>query len=167
MHDMAARRLSEDLAASVQHFVRLDMGADGHIPPDTSAVLQSLTADMAHLCNKQCYNGFDFEDIMTVMTTPGPLTTGIGTASGPDRAQLAAQRAMARTWPDCGNERPKYSVMLIIASASTNSHLAEHRYVARAVCERLDPDQHCLHAAIYNDTLDDQLQVALLVIPTD
>ncbi|MBX9835995.1 MAG: hypothetical protein K2X65_07445 [Burkholderiaceae bacterium] len=167
MQDVAARRLSEDLAASVQHFVRLDMGADGHTPPDTSAVLQSLTADMAYVCNRQCYNGFDFEDIMTVMTTPGPLTIGIGTASGPDRAQLATQRAMARAWPDCGDERPKYSVMLIISSASTNSHLAEERYVARAVRERLDPDQHCLHAAIYNDTLGDQLQVALLVIPTD
>lgn len=39
--------------------------------------------------------------------------------------------------------------------------------LVRAVRERLDPDQHCLHAAMYNGTLGDQLQVALLVMPTD
>ena len=166
MHDMAARRLSEDLAASVQHFVRLDMGADGHIPPDTSAVLQCLTADMALMCNRERIDHFDFEDIMTVMSSLGPLTIGVG-GHGPQQEQLAARLATARIWPDCGDERPNYSVMAIISSARNNSHLAEERYVAKALRERLDPDQYFLHASIYNDTLDDRLQVALMVIATD
>ena len=93
MHDMAARRLSEDLAASVQHFVRLDMGADGHIPPDTSAVLQCLTADMALMCNRERIDHFDFEDIMTVMSSLGPLTIGVGPAT--DRSRSSWQPG----WP--------------------------------------------------------------------
>ena len=121
MHDMAIRRLSEDLAASVQHFVRLDMGADGHIPPNTSAVMQSLTADMALMCNREHIDHFDFEDIMTVMSSPGPLTIDVGAASGPQWARLAARLATARVWPDCGDERPKYSVMAIISSARTTA----------------------------------------------
>lgn len=167
IQDVGARERSEDLAASVQHFVRLDMGADGHIPPDTSAVLQSLTADMAYLCNRQCYNGVDFEDLMTVMTMPGPLTIGIGTASGPDRAQLAAHLAINRAWPDRGQQPLYYSVMLIVSGASSSIQLAEISLAFRTLKPLIDPDQHFIYAGISNDTLGDQLQVALLVIPTD
>ena len=143
------------------------MGADGDVPPDTSAVLQSLTADMAFMCDRERIDHFDFDDIMTVMSSHGPLTIGVGAASGPQRAWLATRLATARVWPDCGDERPKYSVMAIISSARNNSHLAEERYVAKTLRQRLNPDQYFLHASIYNDTLDNRLQVALMVIPTD
>lgn len=167
MQDVAARERSEDLAASVQHFVRLDMGVDSHIPPDTSAVLQSLTADMAYLCNRQCYNGVDFEDLMTVMTMPGRLTIGIGTASGPDRAQLAAHLAISRTWPDRGHQPLQFSVMSIVSGASGSIQLAEVSLALRTLKPLIDPNQHFIYAGISNDTLGDQLRVALLVIPTD
>ena len=167
MQDVAVRRWSEDLAASVQHFVRLDIGADGHIAPDTSAVQQSLTADMAYVCNRQCYNGVDFEDLMTVMTMPGPLTIGIGTASGSDRARLAAYLAINRAWPDRGHQPLYYSVMLIVSGASSSIQLAEVSLALRTLKPLIDPDQHFIYAGISNDTLGDQLQVALLVIPAD
>lgn len=166
MQDVTVRRWRENLEANVQHFVRLDMGADGHITADTSAVLQCLTADMAYVCNRQCYNGVDFEDLMTMMTMPGPLTIGIGTASGPDRAQLAAHLAINRGWPERGPRPLHYSVMLIVSGASSSIQLAEVMLALRTLKPLVDPDQHLIYAGISNDTLGDQLQVALMAIPT-
>ena len=167
MQDIHARRNSEDFAASVRHVVRLELHDDEGFPADASAVLQTLTADIACLCNKQHFCAVDFEDFMSVMSRPGPLAVNIGSASGPERANSAVSSVMARTWPVSRSERLDCNVMLIVSSSSTTFRFSEAMLVINAVRLRLGSDQHLIFAGVQSDEMGDRLQVALLVTPNE
>lgn len=58
-------------------------------------VLKNAVGGIAEIINEYGHVNVDFEDVRTVMGEPGKAMMGTATASGPDRARIAAEQAIA------------------------------------------------------------------------
>jgi cell division protein FtsZ len=58
-------------------------------------VLKNAVGGIAEIINEYGHVNVDFEDVRTVMGEPGKAMMGTATASGPDRARIAAEQAVA------------------------------------------------------------------------
>jgi cell division protein FtsZ len=58
-------------------------------------VLKNAVGGIAEIINEHGHVNVDFEDVRTVMGEPGKAMMGTAVASGPDRARIAAEQAIA------------------------------------------------------------------------
>ena len=58
-------------------------------------VLKNAVGGIAEIINEYGHVNVDFEDVRTVMGEPGKAMMGTAAASGPDRARIAAEQAVA------------------------------------------------------------------------
>ena len=101
----------------------------------------------------------DFEDLLPVLTSSGFCTVGLGEAAGSDRAQRAAESAVALSRFDLSNA--KGAVVLIKASPQSLK-LAETSSVMKVTSARIANDGPLLLQTIYDASLKDRIQVSVL-----
>ncbi len=58
-------------------------------------MLRNAVGGIAEIINEYGHVNVDFEDVRTVMGEPGKAMMGTARASGPDRARIAAEQAVA------------------------------------------------------------------------
>ena len=58
-------------------------------------VLKNAVGGIAEIINESGQINVDFEDVKTIMSEPGKAMMGTAVASGPDRARIAAEQAVA------------------------------------------------------------------------
>ncbi len=102
----------------------------------------------------------DFADVRAIMRNGGPGLTGIGRATGPDRATDAARRAVASPLL----ELDLHGAQGILLHVAGSSRLALHEVVAAAevVREAADPDANVIFGATFDDHLKDELRVTVI-----
>jgi cell division protein FtsZ len=103
----------------------------------------------------------DFADVKSTMFGQGDALMGIGTASGDNRAQEAALKAVENplledTTID-GAQR-----LLINVSGGENFALSELEEVITIVTEKTSPDAQIISGAVLDSTLGDRLQVTVI-----
>jgi cell division protein FtsZ len=152
---------SGGLAGNVHSFMRLDglpeTGMSGH----DIAVLRGLTHDLAFAWNEG-YVGIDHEDVLSVLGEPSRLAVGCGAASGPDRARLAAQKALEKVWPEAKNRQRVRGFMVVIAGAPGSFNLSESREAMKAVHAGFSLQAICLYSVIEAPHAGDELHVTVL-----
>lgn len=104
----------------------------------------------------------DFEDVKTVMSEPGKAMMGTATAGGPDRANKAAEMAVACPLLEGIDLSGARGVLVLIAASKTNFKLAESRNAMNTIRRYAAEDAHVIYGTAYDESLGDQLRVTVI-----
>jgi cell division protein FtsZ len=102
----------------------------------------------------------DFADVRAVMRDGGSGLTGIGRASGPDRATDAARRAITSPLLDLDLHGAR--AVLLHVSGSSRLALREVISAADVVREAADADANVIFGATFDDHLKDEIRVTVI-----
>jgi cell division protein FtsZ len=102
----------------------------------------------------------DFADVRAIMRDGGPGLTGIGRASGPDRAVQAAHKAIAS--PLLALDLRGARGILLHVAGSRKLALREVVRAAEVVREAADPDANVIFGATFEDRLKGDVRVTVI-----
>ena len=158
----------EDFPVDAVFWVNMHQQADFFDPLKASREAKEALAlpvqFLAECCGRHMDNeghvlDVDFEDLLPVLTSSGFCTVGLGEAAGSDRAQRAAESAVALSRFDLSNA--KGAVVLIKASPQSLK-LAETSSVMKVTGACVANDGPLLLQTIYDASLKDRIQVSVL-----
>jgi cell division protein FtsZ len=104
----------------------------------------------------------DFEDVKTVMSEPGKAMMGTAVAGGPDRANKAADAAVACPLLEGIDLSGARGVLVLIAASKATFKLAESRNAMNTIRRYAADDAHVIYGTAYDETLGDQLRVTVI-----
>src|SRR5699024_6832133 len=104
----------------------------------------------------------DFEDVRTIMSEPGKAMMGTATASGPDRARIAAEQAVACPLLEGINLSGAKGVLALITAAKDAFKLSESREAMNTIRAYASQDAHIVFGAAYDDSLGEDLRVTVV-----
>ena len=104
----------------------------------------------------------DFEDVKTVMSEPGKAMMGTAMASGPDRANKAAEAAVACPLLEGIDLSGARGVLVLIAAARSTFKLAESKNAMNTIRRYAAEEAHVIYGTAYDDSLGDQLRVTVI-----
>jgi cell division protein FtsZ len=104
----------------------------------------------------------DFEDVKTVMSEPGKAMMGTAVAGGPDRANKAADAAVACPLLEGIDLSGARGVLVLIAASKGTFKLAESRNAMNTIRRYAADDAHVIFGTAYDESLGDQLRVTVI-----
>lgn len=107
----------------------------------------------------------DFADVRSIMSDAGRALLGIGMGSGPDRAILAAEKAISSPLLETPMDGAR-SILLSVTGGSDLS-LIEVSEAARLVGEAAHPDANIIFGANIDEELDDQIWITVVATRFD
>jgi cell division protein FtsZ len=108
----------------------------------------------------------DFEDARTVLSAGGRAVMGMGQASGPDRAVVAAGKAANNPLLEDASILGARAILVNIASAKSPG-LKEVQTICNLVREKAHPDVHLLFGTSLDSRLGDELRVTVVAAAFD
>ena len=124
-------------------------------------VLNNAVAGIAEIINVPGHINVDFNDVKTIMGEQGKAMMGTATASGVDRARIAAEQAVASPLLD-GIDLSGARGVLVNVTASRNLKGKEIKEVMAAVRAFAAPDASIAQGIAYDDTMGDDLRVTVV-----
>ena len=128
-------------------------------------VLMGGVAGITDLITTPGLINVDFADVRTILSGAGTAVMGIGRASGEDRAEQAAQRAISSALLETSMEGAR-GVLLTIAGPSEMT-LHEVNEAATAVAEHSDSEADIIFGAVVDDSLGEELKVTVIAAGFD
>ncbi|WP_455554379.1 cell division protein FtsZ [Comamonas sp.] len=125
-------------------------------------VLKNAVGGIAEIINEYGHVNVDFEDVRTVMGEPGKAMMGTARASGPDRARLAAEQAVACPLLEGIDLSGAKGVLVLVTAAKGSLKLAESRLAMSTINAYASPDAHVIYGAAYDDSLGDDIRVTVV-----
>ncbi|GAB4396438.1 MAG: cell division protein FtsZ [Rhodoferax sp.] len=125
-------------------------------------VLKNAVGGIAEIINVPGHVNVDFEDVRTVMGEPGKAMMGTALASGPDRARVAAEQAVACPLLEGVDLSGAKGVLVLITAARGSLKLSESRLAMNTIREYASPDAHVIYGTAYDDALGDQIRVTVV-----
>jgi cell division protein FtsZ len=104
----------------------------------------------------------DFEDVKTVMSEPGKAMMGTAQAGGPDRANKAAEAAVASPLLEGIDLSGARGVLVLIAAGRSSFKLSESRNAMNAIRRYAADDAHVIYGTAYDESLGDNLRVTVI-----
>jgi cell division protein FtsZ len=104
----------------------------------------------------------DFEDVKTVMSEPGKAMMGTAIATGPDRANKAAEGAVACPLLEGIDLSGARGVLVLIAANRNTFKLSESRNAMNCIRRYAADDAHVIYGTAYDESLGDQLRVTVI-----
>ncbi|MCR4441119.1 MAG: cell division protein FtsZ [Peptococcaceae bacterium] len=102
----------------------------------------------------------DFADVKTIMLDTGSALMGIGSASGENRASVAARSAISSPLLETSIEGAK-GVLFNITGGS-NLGLFEVNEAAEIIAQAADPDANIIFGAVIDDNMGDEVRVTVI-----
>lgn len=124
-------------------------------------VLNNAVAGIAEIINVPGHINVDFNDVKTIMSEQGKAMMGTATASGVDRARIAAEQAVASPLLD-GIDLSGAKGVLVNVTASRNLKGKEIKEVMAAVRAFAAPDAAIAQGIAYDDEMGDELRVTVV-----
>ena len=124
-------------------------------------VLHNAVAGIAEIINNPGMVNVDFEDVHTVMQEIGMAMMGSGSASGIDRARIAAEQAVASPLLE-GISLSGARGVLVNITASRSLKMKEVDEVMETIHHFADTDATVIFGAVYNDDIGDDLRVTVV-----
>jgi cell division protein FtsZ len=124
-------------------------------------VLRNAVGGIAEIINVPGLVNVDFEDVRTVMGEMGKAMMGSATASGVDRARLAAEQAVASPLLE-GIELSGARGVLVNISANSNLGMKEVREVMNTIRAYAAEDAHIIFGTVFDDAMGDDLRVTVV-----
>jgi cell division protein FtsZ len=107
----------------------------------------------------------DFADVKTIMHETGTALMGIGTASGENRASLAARTAISSPLLETSIEGAR-GVLLNITGGS-NLGLFEVNEAAEIIAQAADPEANIIFGAVIDESMNDDVRVTVIATGFD
>ncbi|MBL8511931.1 MAG: cell division protein FtsZ, partial [Betaproteobacteria bacterium] len=124
-------------------------------------VLNGAVAGIAEVINCPGLVNVDFADVRTVMSENGVAMMGSAMASGPDRAQVAAERAAASPLLEDVNLTGARGVLVNI-TASKSMKLKEVHEVMNTIRTFTAEDATVIFGSVIDESMGDQLRVTIV-----
>ncbi|MEY4979562.1 MAG: cell division protein FtsZ [Pseudomonadota bacterium] len=125
-------------------------------------VLKNAVGGIAEIINEYGNVNVDFEDVRTVMGEPGKAMMGTAVASGPDRARIAAEQAVACPLLDGVDLSGAKGVLVLVTASKSSLKLKESREAMTAIKAYASPDAHVIFGAAYDEGLGDGMRVTVV-----
>jgi cell division protein FtsZ len=125
-------------------------------------VLKNAVGGIAEIINEYGNVNVDFEDVRTVMGEPGKAMMGTAVASGPDRARIAAEQAVACPLLEGIDLSGAKGVLVLVTAAKGSLKLAESKLAMNTIRAYASPDAHVIYGAAYDDKLGDDMRVTVV-----
>ncbi|TSE20101.1 Cell division protein FtsZ [Tepidimonas alkaliphilus] len=125
-------------------------------------VLKNAVGGIAEIINVEALVNVDFEDVRTVMGEPGKAMMGTAVASGPDRARIAAEQAVACPLLEGVDMRGAKGVLVLISAARGSLKLSESKLAMNTIRAFAAPDAHVIYGTAYDESLGDALRVTVV-----
>jgi len=124
-------------------------------------VLNNAVAGIAEIINVPGHINVDFNDVKTIMGEQGKAMMGTATASGVDRARIAAEQAVASPLLD-GVDLSGARGVLVNVTASRGLKGKEIKEVMAAVRAFAAPDASIAQGIAYDDDMGDNIRVTVV-----
>ncbi len=124
-------------------------------------VLRNAVGGIAEIINFPGLVNVDFEDVRTVMGEMGMAMMGSATASGADRARIAAEQAVASPLLEGINLSGAKGVLVNITSTRALK-MKEVNEVMNTVREFAAEDAHIIFGAVYDEGMGEEIRVTVV-----
>jgi len=104
----------------------------------------------------------DFADAQTVMAAKGMALMGTGIASGPDRATVAAEKAISSPLLDDISVKGAQGLLINIASAENNIALDEVDEACSCIQEEAHEDATIIFGVAWDNSLGDDIRITVI-----
>ena len=125
-------------------------------------VLKNAVGGIAEIINVPGHVNVDFEDVRTVMGEPGKAMMGTAMASGPDRARIASEQAVASPLLEGVDLSGAKGVLVLISAGKGSLKLAESRTAMTTIRAFASPDAHVIYGTAYDDSLGENIRVTVV-----
>jgi cell division protein FtsZ len=125
-------------------------------------VLKNAVGGIAEIINVPGHVNVDFEDVRTVMGEPGKAMMGTSAASGPDRARIAAEQAVACPLLEGVDLKGARGVLVLISAAKGSLKLSESKQAMNTIRGCASEDAHVIYGTAYDESLGDQIRVTVV-----
>jgi cell division protein FtsZ len=125
-------------------------------------VLKNSVGGIAEIINVEALVNVDFEDVRTVMSEKGKAMMGTSIASGPDRARIAAEQAVACPLLEGVDMSGAKGVLVLITAAKGGLKLSESREAMNTIRKFASQDAHVIYGTAYDESLGDQIRVTVV-----
>jgi cell division protein FtsZ len=125
-------------------------------------VLKNAVGGIAEIINVPGHVNVDFEDVRTVMGEPGKAMMGTALASGPDRARIAAEQAVACPLLEGIDLSGAKGVLVLITAAKGNLKLSETKQAMNTIRASASADAHVIFGTAYDESLGDNMRVTVV-----
>jgi cell division protein FtsZ len=126
----------------------------------SNSVLQGAVAGIAEVINVPGLMNVDFADVRTLMSENGMAMMGSATASGSDRAKVAAERAMSSPLLEDVNLAGARGVLINISS-SNKLTLREFREITNSVQFAIE-EATVIVGSVFDESMGDELRVTIV-----
>ena len=124
-------------------------------------VLHNAVSGIAEVINIPGMVNVDFADVRTVMSEMGMAMMGSATASGPDRARIAAEQAVASPLLEDVNLANARGVLVNITS-STSFKMKEYYDVMNTIKAFTAEDATVIVGNVFDESMGDELRVTMV-----
>ena len=124
-------------------------------------VLHNACAGIAEIINVEGNVNVDFQDVKTIMGEQGQAMMGTAIASGPDRAKIAAEQAVACPLLE-GVDLNGVRGVLVNITASSSLKMKETRAVMDHIQSFASADATVIFGTAYDDSMGDNLRVTVV-----
>jgi cell division protein FtsZ len=125
-------------------------------------VLNGAVAGIVEVIHNPGDVNVDFQDVRTVMSEQGMAMMGSATASGVDRARIAAEQAIACPLLEGVNLAGARGVLVNITASSETLKLRETREVMNTIRAYAAEDATIIYGGASDDALEDRLRVTVI-----
>ena len=129
---------------------------------EANDVLKNAVGGIAEIINEYGNVNVDFEDVRTVMGEPGKAMMGTALASGPDRARIAAEQAVACPLLEGVDLSGAKGVLVLVTASKASLKLKESKEAMNAIKAYAAPEAHVIYGAAYDDALGDNIRVTVV-----
>ena len=125
-------------------------------------VLKNAVGGIAEIINEYGNVNVDFEDVRTVMGEPGKAMMGTATASGPDRARIAAEQAVACPLLEGVDLSGAKGVLVLISACKGSLKLKESKMAMETIRACASADAHVIYGTANDEKLGDEIRVTVI-----
>jgi cell division protein FtsZ len=125
-------------------------------------VLKNAVGGIAEIINVPGHVNVDFEDVRTVMGEPGKAMMGTAAASGPDRARIAAEQAVACPLLEGIDLSGAKGVLVLISAAKGSLKLSESKQAMNTIRAYASESAHVIYGTAYDEALGDEIRVTVV-----
>ena len=123
-------------------------------------VLRRGVKSVSELITSSSFINLDFADITSVMANAGYAHMGVGSATGKDKAELAAKEAISSPLLETSIKGAKG--ILLSMSVSQDISLDDVDLAASVVSKEADPDANVIWGVSFDPELEDEMRVTII-----
>ena len=132
---------------------------------EADEVLRRAVQSISDLINIPGFINIDFADVTSIISNSGMAYMGMGSATGKDKAQIAANMAIASPLLETSIKGAKGVIISISASADVG--LEDVDLASTMISEECNPDASVIWGVAFDPNLEDEMRITIVAAGFD